>query len=326
MMATAEAFGIVGAGRAGLSIAVTLAEAGSACLLVARSAARRTAVAAWVAREGLSAAIRPIESVAALQAAHAGPLAAVLVAVPDRDIPAVADALLAARVEAPWLHLSAATGVDALRRAGGPPVGLIHPLAALVDPVGAGRRAAVRAAAGCLLTVDGDDAALRAAARLLTSLGGPVQRIAADQRALYHAAAALAANDWVALIDSAERAAVRAGVAPAVARAGLLHLAHSALAALEALPAGAALGLGLTGAVARGDAATVAGHLAALADVPADAALHAHLCLRLAGIAAAAGRIDADAEATVRAAVAGGHPHAHVLDPAQRGVDPAGPP
>ncbi|MSP91535.1 MAG: DUF2520 domain-containing protein [Myxococcales bacterium] len=309
-------YGIVGAGRAGLSVAVALAEAGIASRVVIRRPRRREQVAAWLADQRLDAVVACVDAVAAL----CSDVTAVLVAVPDREIEAVADELAAAGVTVPWLHLSAAMPVDALRRAGGPAVGGLHPLAALVDPVHAGRAAAVHAIRGCLLTVDGDPAALASVAPLLAILAGPVQRIAAERRALYHAAAALAANDWVALLDAAERAALRAGVTPQAARAGLLHLAASALAAVATLPIGAPLGLGLTGAVARGDADTIAGHLAALAPTPADAALHGELCLRLVQLAVAAGRIDDRAAGAVEVAIR----RHHRLDPTRAGDDSAG--
>ena len=88
------------------------------------------------------------------------------------------------------------------------------------------------------------------------SLGLRPFRVAADQRAEYHAAATIASNHLVALLGQAARVADAAGV-PAEA---LLPLVRAAIDNVDALGAGDAL----TGPVARGDADTVARHLDAL--------------------------------------------------------------
>ena len=88
---------------------------------------------------------------------------------------------------------------------------------------------------------------------------------------LYHAAAVLASNSLPVIVDAAVRCAGLAGIDPATARRGA-RAARPALGrerARRPVPDG-----GLTGPVARGDAATVESHLAALADEPALAALY----------------------------------------------------
>jgi predicted short-subunit dehydrogenase-like oxidoreductase (DUF2520 family) len=83
--------------------------------------------------------------------------------------------------------------------------------------------------------------------------------VAPGKRATYHAAATIASNHLVAMLGQAVRVAEAAGVPPQA----LLPLVRASVDNVDALGAGDAL----TGPVARGDADTVARHLAAL---PAD--------------------------------------------------------
>src|SRR5262249_38741287 len=82
-------------------------------------------------------------------------------------------------------------------------------------------------------------------------------RIASSQRATYHAAATIASNHLVALLGQAVRVAEAAGVPPQA----LLPLVRASVDNVDALGANDAL----TGPIARGDADTIARHLAALA-------------------------------------------------------------
>jgi predicted short-subunit dehydrogenase-like oxidoreductase (DUF2520 family) len=81
-------------------------------------------------------------------------------------------------------------------------------------------------------------------------------RVAPTHRAQYHAAATIASNHLVALLGQAVRIAEAAGVPPEA----LLPLVRASVDNVEALGADDAL----TGPVARGDADTVARHLATL--------------------------------------------------------------
>lgn len=287
---------VLGGGRLGATLARDLARAGHAVQLVVRSAPRRDALAAhgtWQA-VGLRARLDACE----------GPVDALLAAVPDRALAEVAPLL----ATPPWrdvmaLHLSGAASPLALAatpaRRG---CGALHPLAAVVDPVGvaAGQASPLR---GALMAVGGDAAAQALAERLACDLGGVAVQVDAAQRAAYHAAAALIANDWVALADAAVQSAIAAGLEPTVARRGLLHLARTAWTALDQLPDGAPLVGGLTGAVARGDAATLRAHMEALQRDPNAAALHRAASLRLVAACEAAGVLSCEAAASVRAAL-----------------------
>jgi pantoate--beta-alanine ligase len=143
-------------------------------------------------------------------------------------------------------HLAGSLGLDVLapheRRAA------LHPLVPLPEP----ETGAARLAAGTWFAVAGDPLA----ERVVADLGGRAVTVADDQRAAYHAAAAIASNHLVALLGQVERVAAPTGVGLeaflAMARAALDDVAHAG-------PAAA-----LTGPVARRDTATVRRHLDAL--------------------------------------------------------------
>jgi len=167
---------------------------------------------------------------------------AVFLAVPDGAIAGVAARLHSAPAQL-VVHLAGALDLRALlpakRR------GSMHPLRAFT-----GSEDFRGAAAG----IAGSDAPARAQlADLARRLG--MQPIRAERsRALYHAAAVLAAGAQVALFAEAVRAFRKAtGASEPAARAALLPLA------LGALRNGA-----ITGPVARGDTATIAAHRKAL--------------------------------------------------------------
>jgi predicted short-subunit dehydrogenase-like oxidoreductase (DUF2520 family) len=148
-------------------------------------------------------------------------------------------------------HLAGALPLDALRavRRKGARVGSLHPLRAFVR----GQRQDFRGAAA---GIAGSDAGARQQlAALARRLG--MQPIATRDRsrALYHAAAVLAAGSQVALFAEAVR-----GTSEPQARAALLPLALGALEKLRAHPAA----LALTGPAVRGDLETISAHRRAL--------------------------------------------------------------
>ena len=130
-------------------------------------------------------------------------------------------------------------------------VGSLHPLTSLPNAeVGAERLA------GGWFALAGDHPIL---ADLVEVLGGNSFVVADEDRAVYHAAACVAANHVVALIGQVERLAAMVGV-PAEA---YQRLTADSVANAHTLGAAAAL----TGPAARGDDDTIARHLAHL---PAD--------------------------------------------------------
>jgi predicted short-subunit dehydrogenase-like oxidoreductase (DUF2520 family) len=175
----------------------------------------------------------------------------VLIATPDDAIGSTASAIAQSlEPEALVLHLAGAHGLAVLTPLAelrpDVQVGALHPLQTLPTPDTpvAGAWAAV---AGPPLVTE-----------LANDLGMHPFAVADDQRALYHAAAAIASNHVVALLGQVERLADAAGVP----FAAFEPLTRSAVAhTFEVGPAAA-----LTGPVARGDVATVLGHLDAMPD------------------------------------------------------------
>ena len=114
-------------------------------------------------------------------------------------------------------------------------------------------------------------------AGIATDLGARTVPLAGVDRALYHAAAVLIANDAVALAAAATRAWTLAGLPQDAAREALAPLLLGAASSIAALP----LAEALTGPLARGDIATVERHLDALARDPTLAALYRALAAEL---------------------------------------------
>ena len=163
----------------------------------------------------------------------------VLIATPDTVVADVGAAIRPGR--AVVAHVAGSLGLDVLaphdRRAA------LHPLMSLPDAeIGAERLT------GGWFAVAGDPLV----ADLATALGGRTFEIADDDRALYHAAAAVASNHLVALLGHAQRLGAAVGV-PADA---LMALALGSAENAVALGPAAAL----TGPAARGDEATLVAH------------------------------------------------------------------
>ena len=169
----------------------------------------------------------------------------VMICVPDGSIAEVVDLI----PEGPLLaHCCGAHGVELLSGRRG---FCIHPLMTLDG--------SHEALTGSWAAIDATDSPSRALATSLASdLGMEPVQIGSEDRAAYHAAAAIASNFLITLEAAAERLAASAGLpreslAPLVERTVTNWKSHGARSAL-------------TGPVARGDDATVAAHRAAIAD------------------------------------------------------------
>ena len=168
----------------------------------------------------------------------------VIIATPD-DVIADVSASLVGATDAAVIHLSGSLGLEVV--AGHQRRGCVHPLVSLPDAeVGARRlRGAWFAVAGDPVTLD-----------VVTALEGRHVTVADGQRAIYHAAACIASNHFVALLGQVERVAATAGLPLEL----YLDLVRGSLDnVVELGPAGA-----LTGPAARGDQATLDRHRAAL--------------------------------------------------------------
>jgi len=261
--------GLVGPGRAGRAFARSWRGAGGRLAwVVARQPARGAAVEA-------DAVLSPDASLPACDIA--------VLAVPDDAITSVAGSLAGRLVCREAFHLSGAVGSEALAalRLGGAAVASMHPVRPFTG-------ADSETWKGALVTVEGDEAAVRAGDRIAAAAGARAYRLAATDRGLYHASATLAAGGTAALVSIAVRGWVDAGIPEDVARETLAGLASRATAAVGARPFADAF----TGAVARRDAGTVRSHVAALAREPEALALYRALAEEILRRTPASGRED----------------------------------
>jgi predicted short-subunit dehydrogenase-like oxidoreductase (DUF2520 family) len=271
------AVGIVGAGRAGTALGVALARAGHE--IVAASAVSDASLRRAHANFPGAVITEPGEVVR-----RAG---LVLLTVPDDALPGLVAGLAATGtpLEGRMLaHASGRYGVSVLEpavRSGALPLAL-HPVMTFT-----GREDDVERLRGTCFGVTSPEVLRPAAEALVIEMGGEPVFIAEEHRDLYHAAIAGAANHLITLVTQGMDLLRMIGV-PEPAR----MLAPLLSASLDnALRFGDA---GLTGPVARGDAATVAAHVAALeamASAPADA--QAGLGTPAAGASASAAMVGA---------------------------------
>ena len=238
---------LVGPGRLGTLVALGLAAAG---LRVERVAGGSDA-----ARAALRSAVAGLRDVPVEEVALG--VDVVVLAVPDGAVADVVDRLVradAVREGQGVVHLSGALGLAPLRRAAlaGAWTAACHP--AVTAPAGATDPSALH---GTTWAVTAAPGARELAHELVELLGGDPVDLADADRPRYHAALALASNAVGAAVVTARRLLGVAGV-PDAARV-LGPLARTSVDA--ALEGGAAA---LTGPVVRGDAGTVAAHLAAI--------------------------------------------------------------
>jgi predicted short-subunit dehydrogenase-like oxidoreductase (DUF2520 family) len=187
----------------------------------------------------------------------------ILIAVPDDALPAVARELASApeRIEAA-LHTCGSRGPEALifLEERGTSCGTFHPLQTIATP-----EQGVADLPGSYFGITtASDAAREWALEVCDLLGGHALDIPAASRPLYHAAAVMASNYIVTMIDAAAMLFEQAGVDGTEALAALAPLIRASVSnALTAGPVQA-----LTGPIERGDEQTVAAHLRALRVAP----------------------------------------------------------
>jgi predicted short-subunit dehydrogenase-like oxidoreductase (DUF2520 family) len=253
--------GVVGAGRVGAALAVALSRAG-----------HRIAAASGVSQASRDRVERFLPGTPVLQPGEVVAAAdLVLLTVPDDALAGLVSGLAATGVPLAGrmlAHASGRHGLAVLQPAvelGALPLAL-HPVMTFT-----GRPEDADRLAGICFGVTAPEVLRPAAEVLVMEMGGEPVFIAEADRGLYHAALAGAANHLVTQVVQAADLLTRAGVARPARMLG--PLLSAALA--NALQLGDAA---LTGPVARGDADTVASHVAALrADAPE--ALPAYLAL-----------------------------------------------
>lgn len=277
--------GVIGVGRVGSVLGAALARAGHR--IVAATAVSRESVSR-AQRMLPTALLRPADEVVELSEL-------VLIAVPDDVLPGL---VMGLRATGSWqpgqfvVHTSGAHGVAVLSpaaAAGALPLAL-HPAMTF-----AGRPEDLDRLDGAPFGVTAQEALRPVAETLVVEIGGEPVWIDESARAAYHAALTMGANHLVTLIADARDLLAAADVAqPSRLLAPLLG---------AALDNALRLGDGaLTGPVSRGDAQTVAAHLATIEErAPALRAPYQAMALRTCERALAAGRIDDAAAAELTA-------------------------
>jgi len=138
---------------------------------------------------------------------------------------------------------------------------------------------------GITWCIEGDAEAVEAAERIARALRGHVLLLSPENKALYHAACALASNALVALEWTAAGVLRKVGLTEEAAAATLLPLVQGTLQNVKSL----GLEKALTGPVLRGDVATVRRHLEALQGDPATREVYTVLGRQIIGLAAKRG-------------------------------------
>lgn len=239
--------GVIGTGRAGATLARSFDRAGHEVVI-----ARRGASASRLAAD-LGAPVRGRAEVLATADVT-------FLAVPDSAIAGLAAELAPNAVPGNGrvvAHLSGSQGRSVLDplAARGYATAAIHPLQVL---------SGWRIAPGTAFAVEAEPGAAVVAGRLVADLAGVEVTLPAGSRAAYHAAAVMAANLGMTMLAEAVDLLEKQGIPRGEALEGLGSLVRGGLEASmdRGLPGA------LTGPVTRGDAATVAAHLDALAGDP----------------------------------------------------------
>lgn len=250
--------GVIGAGRVGPVLAAALARAGHS-VVAASGVSERSRRRAEEMLPGVP--LLPSQEVA-VQAEL------LLITVPDDALEQLAAGLVSTggiRQGKVVVHTSGRYGIGVLEpvlKAGALPLAL-HPVMTFT-----GTDVDLARLSGCSFGVTAPEQFRPMAETLVVEMGGEPEWIAEDRRPLYHAALASGSNHLVTLVTQAADLLRASGVAqPNHMLAPLLSAALD-----NALRSGDAA---LTGPVARGDAGTVAAHLAELDRVAPDGPVRA---------------------------------------------------
>lgn len=279
LMRFMQTFSLIGAGR----VARVLGQALVGCGYQAAAVNSRRIESAQQLAEALGA--RVASAAAAAQAADF-----VLITTPDDCIAEVAAAVAAAggwRAGQVVLHTAGALATTVLQpaAAGGAAIGSLHPLQSF-----AGGAASLQ---GVYFACSGAAPALQLCRSLVAEWGGIYWELAEANRVQYHAAACAASNYLVVLLDWAVRQLAPLGLTEAEAQAALAPLVQGTLQNLQRQGRAA-----LTGPISRGDAATLAAHLAVLP--PDEQVLYRQLGAATLQTAAALGRLTEEQQQELR--------------------------
>lgn len=243
-----RAIGLIGPGRAGVGLALALAQAGYTVRLHGRKHKNVPPLLTLTVGDGTT------------PPPWIGDTTVVILAVRDDAIKPLAESLARSRAVGERhvvLHLSGVQGQEAL----GPLVGSrsalgsLHPLQTIVEPEETPQRLK-----GAWAAVEGMPRAVETGEQLARDLGMRSFRIATKAKAIYHAGAVFASNYLVVVEAVAQRLLRHAGLSDADAWAALRPLVEGTIENLARYEPREAL----TGPVVRGDTTTIVRHLEAL--------------------------------------------------------------
>jgi predicted short-subunit dehydrogenase-like oxidoreductase (DUF2520 family) len=245
--------GIAGAGRVAQALGRLLFDCGQPVAALAGREPGRTSRAAAFAGNGVAAvSFEALPDFAAR----------ILIAVPDDALDEVALRLARGGMPAgAVLHTSGACGPEVLKALAeqGVSCGVLHPLQTVATP-----EQGVRALPGSAFAVIASGAAEAWALEIVALLNGCALEVRPERQPLYHAAAVMASNYLVALMDAAVILMEEAGIGRDKALRALTPLLTASAANVVALAPEAAL----TGPIERRDLRTVGAHLSALEQAP----------------------------------------------------------
>ena len=246
---SSRAIGLIGPGRAGVGLALALAQAGYSVRLHGRNKKSVPAPLTLTVGDGS----KPPSWIA--------DVGVVILTVRDDAITPLATSLASARVISERhvvLHLSGVQGQEALGPlvTSGAALGSFHPLQTIVEPELAPARLK-----GAWAAVEGMPRAIEAGETIAQDLGMRPFRIATKSKAIYHAGAVFASNYLVVVEAIAQRLLRHAGLSDADAWAALRPLVEGTFENLSRHEPREAL----TGPVVRADTATIVRHLESLA-------------------------------------------------------------
>jgi len=277
---------IIGPGKVGTAIGILADRAGLSVLAVAGGSEGAAGASAKAIGECASAC-------SVTDAAGAGEL--VLLTVPDDRIAEVCAQLARQQAFAPGTivaHCSGALSSEVLAPARDQCcclIGSMHPLQTFPTV-----EAGVARLPGAWCFCEGDDTAVTCLEKLAQAIGARSARIARAGKPAYHAAAVVACNYLVALMDASARLAQQAGLDRQTWLSAVLPSIQATLDNVSAIGPGKAL----TGPISRGDIQTVRRHLDALAsDDEGVRALYAACGRQTVALALRAGRISPEVAA-----------------------------
>ncbi|MCX5849025.1 MAG: DUF2520 domain-containing protein [Deltaproteobacteria bacterium] len=288
-------FAIIGAGMVGTAIGFLLRKAGYKIIAIAdKSPAARKRALLYMKGETF------LKSREAVQKADC-----ILITTPDDVISsACKDIALCPAIKGKLVfHMSGAGGLDLLDAAkkAGAAVASVHPLQSFssIDQ-------AIKNIPGSYFAITADKKAQATARNIVRDLKGIPLLISSDQKPLYHAAACLASNYLVSLMNTVESIYKSIGLNEKDAKAAYLPLVYGSLKNIEnsgSIPS-------LTGPIARGDFGTIKKHIKAInKNMPQYSSLYSSLGLITVKVAQQKGTLNARQVKTMNAILKGAINH-----------------